>query len=372
MDLREFFTPAAIAAQWNEVASNQIPYLGTGLFPARKKAGLDLSWLKGSKGLPVSLMPSAFDAKATFRDRIGFEKLETEMPFFREGFKIKEKDRQELLRVQDSNDPYARAIIERVFDDANSLIDGANVVPERMIMQLLFPENGNAGIAISANGVAYLYNYDPNGTWKSGNYTALTGGDLWTAPTTADPFQTFKATKDRIRSRTGAELTTAVMTTATFNLLAATDAVKNRYLTTSGRSLGYLTDDEVKAVVNSTSRLQIAIYDKQYADESKVAHAFVPDGYVSLIPSGPLGNTWYGTTPEEADLISTPTAEVSIVNTGVAVTRILEEHPVNVNTFASEIVLPSYERMDEVAVIKVIGESGASVSEQSAQKARVK
>ena len=130
MDLRAFFTPAAIAAQWNETASNRVPYLGAGLFPAKKKAGLDLSWLKGSKGLPVSLMPSAFDAKATFRDRIGFSKIETEMPFFREGFKIKEKDRQELLRVADSNDPYARAVIERVFDDANNLIDGANVVPE--------------------------------------------------------------------------------------------------------------------------------------------------------------------------------------------------------------------------------------------------
>ena len=105
MDLREVFTPAAIAANWIEVASNQIPYLGATLFPARKKAGLDLSWLKGSRGLPVSLMPSAFDAKATFRDRIGFEKLETEMPFFREGYKIKEKDRQEMLRVQELPTP---------------------------------------------------------------------------------------------------------------------------------------------------------------------------------------------------------------------------------------------------------------------------
>ena len=85
MDPRAFFTPAAIAAQWNEAASNRIPYLGAGLFPSKKKAGLDLSWLKGSKGLPVSLMPSTFDAKATFRDRIGFSKIETEMPFFREG-----------------------------------------------------------------------------------------------------------------------------------------------------------------------------------------------------------------------------------------------------------------------------------------------
>lgn len=353
MNLREFFTPAAVAAQWNEVASNYIDYIGTGLFPAKKKAGLDLAWLKGSKGLPVSLMPSAFDAKATFRDRIGIEKLQTEMPFFREGFKIKEKDRQELLRVQDSNDPYAKEIISRVFDDANELISGAAVVPERMIMQLLFPENGNVGISIKANGEDYTYNYDTDGSWKTSNYTALTGADLWTASDTADPFKAFKAAKDLVRSKTGSELTTAIMTTDTFNKLASTAAVKNRYLTTSGLSIGYLTDAEVAAAVKGTSGLDIVIYDKQYKDEDGVAHAFVPDGYVCLVPSGSLGSTWYGTTPEEADLMGSDEAEVSIVNTGVAITREVTAHPVNINTFASEIVLPSFERMDEVAVLKV-------------------
>ena len=99
-------------------------------------------------------------------------------------------------------------------------------------------------------------------------------------------------------------------------------------MTTNGLSLGYLTDAEVKAVVESTSGLRIAIYDKQYRDESKVAHAFVPNGYVCLIPDGALGGTWYGTTPEEADLRGASSAEVSIVNTGVAITRILQEHPV--------------------------------------------
>ena len=333
MDLREVFTPAAIAANWTEVASNQIPYLGATLFPARKKAGLDLSWLKGSRGLPVSLMPSAFDAKATFRDRIGFEKLETEMPFFREGYKIKEKDRQEMLRVQESTDPYAAEVIARVFDDTRDLIDGANVVPERMIMQLLFPEGGDVGIAIKANGMDYTYKYDTDGSWKTTNYTALTSTATWDKPATADPFAAFKAVKDAIRAKTGTELTVAIMNSYTFNLLSKMDAVKNRYMTTNGMSLGYLTENEVKAVVESTSGLRIAIYDKQY-----------------------LGGTWYGTTPEEADLRGASSAEVSIVNTGVAITRVLQEHPVNINTFASEIVLPSFERMDEVAVLNVLGE----------------
>lgn len=353
MNIRDFFTPAAIAASWQETGSNLIDYIGPSLFPAQKKAGLDLSWIKGAKGLPVSLMPSAFDAKATFRDRVGVSKIETEMPFFREGFKIKEKDRQELLRVQDSNDPYAVAVLDRIFDDANDLIAGAAVVPERMIMQLLFPEGGDMGISIKANGVDYTYNYDQNSEWKSQNYFALTGADLWTAPTTADPFKAFKAAKDKVKSRTGSELAFAIMNSNTFNLMAATDAVKNRWLTTAGRSMGYLTEAETADTIRGTSRLDVIVYDKQYKDESGVAHAFVPDGYVSLIPAGNLGSTWYGTTPEEADLMGASTAEVSIVNTGVAISRIIEEHPVNINTFASEIVLPSFERADDVAVIKV-------------------
>ena len=276
------------------------------------------------------------------------------MPFFREGFKIKERDRQELLRVQDQNDPYAKAIIDRVFDDANELIAGAEVVAERMRMQLLFPENGNPGIAIKANGVDYTYNYDPDGTWKGNNYTALTGTDLWTAPDTADPFVALQTTMDAINDQTGTTLTTALMHSKTFGLLMKSKAIKDRYLTVNGKSLGYLTKQEVAAVLRDTVGINIALYDKRYRDENKMAHAFVPYGYVSLMPDGELGGTWRGTTPEEADLQGSGQAEVAIVNNGVAITREVTVQPVNVNTFASEIVLPSFERMDEVAVLKVI------------------
>lgn len=353
MNLRDFFTAAAIAANWTEASAGQTPYLGAGLFPARKKAGLDLTWLKGSKGLPVSLAPSPFDAKAPLRSRIGFEKLEAEMPFFREGFRLNERDRQELLRSADASDPYARAMIEHIFDDVYELINAANVVPERMICQLLFPADGNVGISIQANGVDYTYNYDAEGTWKENNFMALTGNQLWSAATTADPFANFKTAMDAARVRTGTELTTAVMNTNTFNLMAKTSALKERFLSASGAARAFLSDDEVRAVVKNTSRLQIALYDRMYRDEDRAAHAFVPDGYVCLIPDGALGATWYGTTPEEADLAASGSADVAIVNTGVAISRVVEEHPVNINTFASEIVLPSYERMDEVVVMKV-------------------
>ena len=355
MDLRELFTPAAIAANWEEVASNQIPYIGEALFPAQKKAGLDLSWIRGTKGLPVSLMPSAFDAKATFRDRPGLTKTETEMPFFREGFKIKEKDRQEILRAQDSNDQYLNTVLSNIFDDARNLIDGANVVPERMRMALLFANNGNVQIVFKANGVEYSYNYDPNSEWKTSNYFALTGTALWSASATANPFADIKTARDAVRSKTGTAPVIALMNTYTFNLLGAVDAVKDRFLTTIGQTIGFITDADVIAVMQNVAGVTPVIYDKQYKDESGQNQSFVPNGYVALVPEGALGSTWYGTTPEEADLRGgNSDAQVAIVNTGVAITQIIDPHPVNVNTFASEIVLPSYERMDEVALLKVV------------------
>lgn len=354
MDFRSVFTPAAVAAYWNEVASNRVPYLLSSLFGKQQKAGLDLKWIKGSKGLAVSLMPSAFDAKATYRSLPGIQISETEMPFFREGRKIKERDRQDFMRAQDTNDPYAREVIARVFGDASDLIEGALVVPERMLAQLMFPEDGKMGISIKANGVDYTYNYDPNSDWKNANYKEV--DTRWSEAETADPFKDIQDAKDKVRAATGTEPTVAIMNSNTFKLLSNADAVKNRYLTTNGLRLGYLTSTEIAAVVRDTVGVNIALYDKQYKDEDEKAHAFVPDGYVALIPDGQLGTIWRGTTPEEADLRGSGAAEVEIVENGIAVTREIIPHPVNINTIVSEIVLPSFERMDEVAVLKVTGE----------------
>lgn len=353
MDLSSLFTPQSIALRWTESASNRIPYLGESLFPVRKQAGLDLSFIKGSKGVPVSLMPSAFDAKATFRDRIGVGKLETEMPFFREAMKIKERDRQEILKAQDSKSPYVQDVLARIYDDATELIEGAYVAAERERMQLLFPVNGEVGISIKANGVDYTYEYDALDVWKGTNYFALTEGARWNQASTADPFKDIDTAKQAVLSKTGANIAYAIMNTTTFNLLMNVNAVKNRFITSIGVSVGYPTRSDVRKVVEDTAEIRIVLYDKQYRNENKVAAKFVPDDYVALIPDGALGNTVFGTTPEEADLMGSGAAPVALVNSGIAVTKETTVNPVNVNTIVSQIVLPSYERMDDVAVIKV-------------------
>lgn len=361
MKLTDVFTSEAISLNYTNAVSNSIPYLGTGFFPAQKKAGLDLKWLKGYNGLPVSLMPSSFDAKSTFRDRVSIEMSETEMPFFRESMLVKEKDEQEIMRVQDSDDPYAAQVLDNIFNDTKTLVDGANVVPERMIMQLLAPLGGKVGIEIKANNVDYTYNYDPSGNWKSKHYAKIeTPEDKWNAPETCDPLDDIENALDKQEQETGNRPSILLMSSNTFKYIKNSTKVRQNIAVTSSLiSAGiqaniHYTTEVVKSFVENTLGVSIVIYKKQFKDESGVAKKFYPDDIVMMIPSGALGTTWYGTTPEERTLMSSENADVSIVNTGVAVSVTLTSDPVNTKTTVSEIVLPSFERLDECFALEVV------------------
>lgn len=360
MKLSDVFTAKAIALNYTEAASNKIPYFGAGLFPADKKAGLDLKWIRGHKGLPVSLMPSNFDTPSKFRDRVGIALSETEMPFFRESMLVKEKDEQEIMRVQDSNDPYAVQVLENIFDDTQTLIDGANVVPERMIMQLLSPIGGNMGIEISANGVNYTYNYDPDGNWKTEHYAKIEGeNDKWSASETCDPMQNIEDALDAQEDATGNRPKILLMSKGTFNMIKKSKKVRDSYSV-----LGLLANNinanvnvfssNIKKYIEDELGVTVVVYQKQYKDETGTAKKFYPDNIVMMLPEGSIGKTWYGTTPEERTLASKPDANVSIVNTGVAIAVTHTSDPVNTKTTASEIVLPSFERMDECYALEVL------------------
>ena len=154
----------ALVAYWETLATQQPPYLGEELFPAQQKLGLDLKWIKGAKGLPVVLLPSAYDVKAKKRDRIGFDKLSAEMPYFKESSSIDEEMRQQLNMVlATGNQAYIDSVTNNVFDDEMRLLTGARAQRERMRMQALT----TGAISISANGQDYDYDYQIPGNHKS-------------------------------------------------------------------------------------------------------------------------------------------------------------------------------------------------------------
>lgn len=356
MKLTDVFTAEAIALNYTNAASNAIPYYGAGLFPAQKKAGLDLKWIKGHNGLPVALAPSAFDAKSKFRDRVGISINETQMAFFRESMLVKEADEQEIMRVRDANDPYATQVLTNIFNDTQTLIDGANVVPERMIMQLLAPLGGNMGIAINANGVDYTYNYDPDGSWKAEHYAKIeTEEDKWTSSETCDPVKNIEDALDAQEQATGTRPSILLMSKATFNMIKNSKKVQSGVLAQNTTANVNYTTARIRAYIEEELNVTIVVYNKQFKDETGTAKKFYPDNIIAMLPSGTLGSTWYGTTPEERTLAQRADASVSIVNTGVAVAVTITDDPVNTKTTCSEIVLPSFERANEVYCLEVAG-----------------
>lgn len=354
MKLSDVFNAEAIALNYTNAASNAIPYLGTGLFPEQKKAGLDLKWIKGHNGLPVSLAPSNFDAKSKFRDRVGISINETQMAFFRESMLVKEADEQEIMRVQNSDDPYAVQVLTNIFNDSQTLIDGANVVPERMRMQLLAPLGGTVGININANGVDYTYEYDPDGSWKKEHYLKIeTEADKWTTAETCDPLKNLEDAMDKQEETSGNRPEILLMSKATFNLIKNSAKVRSGILAQNVTANVNYTTAKVRTFVEEELGVSIVIYNKQYKDETGTAKKFYPDNIVMMLPNGALGNTWYGTTPEERTLATRADANVSVVNTGVAVAVTVTDDPVNTKTTVSEIVLPSFEQLDMCYAIEV-------------------
>lgn len=354
MRMTEVFNSKYITSRWTEDASNRDSYLGAALFPARKQMGIDIREIHGHKGLPISLAPSNFDATSTLRVRDGFKVQEREMAFFRESMLVKEREEQEIMRVQDSNDPYVNDILDRLYDDAGALVDGAEVAAERMRMQLLCPSiDGSPRILISSDGKQYAYNYDADGSFAANNYKALSGTSMWTDYSGSNPLNDIQGGVDAVVGMTGVRPAYALMNSVTFRHMRSSENVRNAVLAQNLTANVYMNDERLKEVLRSELKIEPLIYDKQYRDESGKVDKFFKDGFVALLPDGDLGDTRYGTTPEERTLRGSGKADVSIANTGVAVSVTVTEDPVNTKTTVSQIVLPSFTRMSEIYVLKV-------------------
>lgn len=333
-----------ITSYWETLTKDRAPYLGETLFPSQQKLGLNLDWLKGANGLPVVLKPSAFDSKAIPRPRLGFERLSAQMPFFKESTYIDEELRQQLNMVLESgNQAYIDAIIKRVFDDEANLLEGAAARREQMRMMLLT----TGTISISANGQDYFYDYGVPTENK------VSVSVPWSNPA-AKIIDDIRTWQEQVEDATGIRPTRAICSRKTWNYLLGNTDIRNGIL--GNDSASPITENQLKQYLITTLDLEVVVYTKRYLSDTQTSTKYVPDDTFVLIPTGKLGNGWFGTTPEQSDLISSRVANVSITDTGVAVSTIQLFDPVNVDTKVTMIYLPDFPTANQVIIADVAGE----------------
>ena len=328
-----------------EADDNRPPYLGESFFPPVKQDGLDINLIKGKQGLPIALVSANWDTDVLYRDRIGFNALQAELPFFKEAYKVSEKLRQDIIKY---NEKYVAPLFNQVFDDVNDLLVGAEVTAERMRMQIL----GTGTISIQENGVDKQYNYGFDSTTQ-----LVTESTLWSA-SGAHPFKSFVARIKAYKTLTKKKAVVAIFGYDAYQALI-NDADIISYFESLTTPLLAPTEDEIHAYIERRSGVRVILNDTQYIkarDKTKTATYYYPTDRYTLLSTMDMGETVYGTTPEEADLLGGASNVLNgeVLSNGVAVTTWKEADPVCVSVKVSEVVAPSCPQIDKIYIVKVL------------------
>ena len=97
-------------------------------------------------------------------------------------------------------------------------------------------------------------------------------------------------------------------------------------------------------------KVKVLEYARLFVDEMGNTKNLYPDNYVTLLPEGKVGGTVFTKTPEEI----LGGENHKLIDNVISV-RVIESEgdPVGIKTVVSETVLPSFEGMDSVGVLKV-------------------
>ena len=341
MNFFDLITSSNLVEYWINKDLND-PTVGNQLFPFKKELGVQLDWIKGANNQVVGLKLSAYDSKSIRRDRQGIERVTTEMPFFKESMVVDEKMRQELnTLLQTQNVELIKRIVAKIFDDEVKLIKAAYETVERVRMQLLT----TGTITLASNGQSYTYDY---GMPVENKITVTTG---W-ADENADPVKDITDAQ-KVARRKGHKLTRAMCNSNCLNTLLNNKNIKNTLYVFANGNIS-ITVEDVRKYIEERTGITIYVNDNGYVSENGTFTTYFADDIFVLMPAEPLGETHFGTTPEESDLMTGATeAEVKLVDDSVAVTTFKIPDPVNVETKVSMVMLPSFEMADAVFILDV-------------------
>jgi hypothetical protein len=345
INLQDYINSQNIALYMKELPAEDT--IDRTLFPDKKVLGTKLEQAKGAKQKAVALRQSTFDVAAKLRSlNAKVDISTTEIPFFKEAVGIDETTRREIINAMNcNNENIINAILSQVYEGQANLIRGAEIIAKKMRAQALqtgrivYSSNPTDGNVVVDYGV------------PSNHKTTLTGTDKWT-DASADIYGDIKAFQKIMTDDNYAKPTIALMTEKTFdNTFMVNTAITQHIRNSNVNTLRILGQADYLQFATVVLGLTIVFLEDTtyYPYEGATPVQYYDDYKVTFMSGSTLGNTVYGTTPEEFDLTrGSGKLDTTIVGEGTAVTTMVKEDPVTVDTKVSVMPIVSFDRADEV------------------------
>ena len=262
------------------------------MFPAVFSNTFDINTFGSLDGGAVEILQSSqLDADVMFRDWDLKTTTKEDKQFFREGMKLDEKRRKELLEILNTNNQsiiasYSENIFNK-FAGKNGFLGSARAIAAYTASQFL----STAKVTfVDENGGGQTINYRLADKYKE----TLAGTNIWSAAT-AKPLEDLERWKETVEEG-GGNVEIALMSKATYNTLKKHDTVKALFKNV----IVTVTPALIKSTIEDVIGMTILIWDEKIKVGKTTKNVF-PDNIVTLIPNGQLGVMEYGPTPTKTD-----------------------------------------------------------------------
>ncbi|MDM0804555.1 major capsid protein [Clostridium perfringens] len=312
--------------------------LGDTLFPARKIQDIKFDMITGANGLPVSASIHAFDTETELASREVLQKGAAELALIKRKIAIGER---EIIAINNPRmDSEQKALVMGLFKDGDKMVESVQTRIEAMRMELL----SSGKINVKENGVSITLDYSvPAGNKKSFN---------WSDASTAKPLEDIKTLADAVEDASGTKPTRILTSSKVLNKILACESVKKAIFGVNFDKIA--TRKDLNSLLESMELPQVAVYNAKYkvqnANGKYTTKRYFPENILSMFAENALGETIFGLTAEEIELLGSNKMEEAKMVGNIFVGVEKEGDPVRRYTKAVATALPTLENGLELGI----------------------
>lgn len=320
---------------------------GALLFPEVKQDSIEMEYIMGANGVPVSASVHAYDTEAEIGSReAGLNSVKQRLAFIKRKYQVNEELMLRLNSLRTSSPAY-NSIVDSIYNDIEKSYNAVMTRIERMRYEAL----ATGKITLAENGVNYVIDYQLD---ADNQFTDLS--NKWDTDATRAIEDIFDVTDKMIAQ---GSMPSRILTSRRVLATILRDPAVQEMVTGTRR---ILTEAEFNQFLGANQLPQIGTEDRVFrvenADGTTQTQRYFPDNTMVFLPSEPVGRTVYAPTPEEIQLFNDPSVDSRNIGNVSVVNYTESKDPVGEWTKASASVLPSFERANEVHIATVLNPQG--------------